>query len=123
MLKPKVAQGVEHVVLGGAPRWGHRRLDEQVAALARELRTYGERERYESVRSGWNSRLDELQAALLLTKLPRLEAWNARRREIGSSRGEAILDHPLCERLRYHGPCVTHPERRSDRPCNVIRVL
>ncbi len=37
--------------------------DPDVATAARSLRTYGERERYESVRNGWNSRLDELQAA------------------------------------------------------------
>jgi dTDP-4-amino-4,6-dideoxygalactose transaminase len=71
--------------------------EEQVAALARELRTYGERARYESMRSGWNSRLDELQAALLLAKLPRLEEWNARRREIAARYDELGLE-------RQHAP-------------------
>jgi len=66
--------------------------DEQVAAAARQLRAYGERERYESVRSGRNSRLDELQAALLLAKLPRLEAWNARRRQIAARYDELDLE-------------------------------
>jgi dTDP-4-amino-4,6-dideoxygalactose transaminase len=66
--------------------------DPALAAAARELRTYGERERYESVRSGWNSRLDELQAALLLAKLPHVEAWNERRRAIAARYDEAGLD-------------------------------
>jgi dTDP-4-amino-4,6-dideoxygalactose transaminase len=66
--------------------------DKQVAETARRLRAYGERERYESVRSGWNSRLDELQAALLLAKLPHLERWNERRRAIASRYDELELE-------------------------------
>src|SRR5450830_1390199 len=53
--------------------------DPAVAAAARSLRVYGERARYESVQSGWNSRLDELQAAFLLVRLSRLAKGNARR--------------------------------------------
>ena len=45
--------------------------DAEVAEEARRLRADGERERYDSVRSGWNSRLDTLQAALLLVELSR----------------------------------------------------
>jgi dTDP-4-amino-4,6-dideoxygalactose transaminase len=56
--------------------------DEAVAEEARKLRSYGERERYDSVRSGWNSRLDSLQASLLSVKLPHLEGWNERRRQL-----------------------------------------
>lgn len=56
--------------------------DEQVAERARLLRNYGERERYQSVRRGRNSRLDTLQAAVLLAKLPLLETWTARRRAL-----------------------------------------
>ena len=54
----------------------------RVAEEARMLRCYGERGRYDSVRSGWNSRLDALQAALLLVKLQHLEEWNERRRHL-----------------------------------------
>ena len=39
---------------------------------------------YESVRRGWNSRLDELQAAVLLVELPRLDEWNERRRALAA---------------------------------------
>jgi dTDP-4-amino-4,6-dideoxygalactose transaminase len=64
--------------------------DPGLAAAARSLRVYGERERYESVRRGWNSRLDELQAAVLLAKLPTLEAGIERRRAIAARYDEAL---------------------------------
>jgi dTDP-4-amino-4,6-dideoxygalactose transaminase len=53
----------------------------QDAALdaRRRLRNYGQADRYTQVERGLNSRLDELQAALLRAKLPHLTAWNARR--------------------------------------------
>lgn len=54
--------------------------DADVAARARLLRQYGWRERYQSDIKGTNSRLDELQAALLRVKLRHLDAWNAARR-------------------------------------------
>ncbi len=55
----------------------------EVARAARELRQYGWSNKYHVGRSGGrNSRLDELQAAYLRVMLPKLEGWNARRREI-----------------------------------------
>src|SRR5207249_2944278 len=50
-----------------------------VAERLRELREYGWRERYVSERVGTNSRLDELQAAILRVKLRHLDHDNARR--------------------------------------------
>jgi dTDP-3-amino-3,4,6-trideoxy-alpha-D-glucose transaminase len=91
---------------------------EEVAQAARELRTYGERERYESVRSGWNSRLDELQAALLLAKLPHLERWNARRAEIAARYDELELDRqhvPDGFTHAYHLYVVRSPDREATR--------
>lgn len=61
-----------------------------VAGRARLLRAYGERERYTSVLSGRNSRLDEVQAAVLLVKLRYLDAWTERRRAI-AARYENLL--------------------------------
>lgn len=53
------------------------------AERLRQLRQYGWRERYHSeVPGGRNSRLDEIQAAVLRVKLPHLDAWNAERRRI-----------------------------------------
>lgn len=51
----------------------------------RLLRQYGWRERYISIAAGLNSRLDELQAALLRVKLRRLEAWNRQRQELAAA--------------------------------------
>jgi len=56
--------------------------DPDIYAKLKLLRMYGEEERYKSVILGRNSRLDELQAAILRMKLKYLDAWNKRRREI-----------------------------------------
>lgn len=47
----------------------------------RLLRCYGERRKYEHVLKGWNSRLDEMQAAILRIKLKYLDRWNGERRK------------------------------------------
>jgi len=56
--------------------------DESLASKVKLLREYGWRERYISDLKGTNSRLDELQAAILRAKLPCLDNDNQRRREI-----------------------------------------
>lgn len=53
--------------------------DDALAARLRELRNYGSKVKYHNEVIGYNSRLDELQAALLRAKLPVLEAQNQRR--------------------------------------------
>ncbi len=59
--------------------------DAKLAAALRALRTYGWSERFVARRTGGrNSRLDEIQAAVLNAKLPYVEGWNARRREIAA---------------------------------------
>jgi len=59
--------------------------DASLAARVRALRQYGWTGKYHStVRGGKNSRLDEMQAAILRAKLPHLNCWNARRREIAA---------------------------------------
>ncbi|PTY06622.1 erythromycin biosynthesis sensory transduction protein eryC1 [Opitutaceae bacterium EW11] len=55
----------------------------ELAARLRQLRQYGWQTRYHSLlEGGRNSRLDEMQAAILRVKLGHLETWNARRRRI-----------------------------------------
>ncbi len=55
--------------------------DFALAECARSLRQHGERDRYVSERIGYTARLDTLQAAVLLRKLPLLVEWNRQRRE------------------------------------------
>lgn len=56
--------------------------DPILAERVRALRNYGSQQKYFNKEKGFNSRLDELQAALLRVKLKYLDAWNERRRKI-----------------------------------------
>lgn len=56
--------------------------DEVLAQRVKILRNYGSEVKYHNVVKGYNSRLDELQAALLRVKLSLLDEWNERRRDI-----------------------------------------
>ncbi len=58
--------------------------DGELADQVRTLRNYGSKKRYYNETIGYNSRLDELQAALLRVKLRRLDDWNARRSKIAA---------------------------------------
>ena len=58
--------------------------DADIAKLVYALGNYGSEHKYVNKYKGVNSRLDEMQAALLLAKLPDLDASNARRREIAA---------------------------------------
>jgi dTDP-4-amino-4,6-dideoxygalactose transaminase len=93
--------------------------DDQMAAQLRRLRMYGwERKYYTSEVGGRNSRLDELQAALLRVKLPHLAAANAARRERAAWYATALADLPLGLPVDepghvYHLYVVTLPDRAS----------
>ncbi len=69
--------------------------DPQIEERLRALREYGWTKRYVSAYPGVNSRLDELQAAVLSVKLPMLDACNGRRREIARRYREALTDTGL----------------------------
>lgn len=65
--------------------------DAGLAERARRLRQYGWASKYRSTLAGGrNSRLDEMQAALLAVKLPLVDGWNERRRAIARRYDEAL---------------------------------
>lgn len=59
--------------------------DDELAQAIRALGNYGSHKKYENLYTGVNSRLDEMQAALLRVKLKHLDAETARRREIAAA--------------------------------------
>lgn len=70
--------------------------DKRLADRSRQLRQYGWSGKYTNeLPGGRNSRLDELQAAMLLELLPELDAWNARRREIANRYSREIRNPSL----------------------------
>jgi dTDP-4-amino-4,6-dideoxygalactose transaminase len=67
----------------------------EVAERVRLLRQYGWAERFVSQMRGSNSRLDELQAAILRVKLPHLEQWNEQRRALAAHYTALLTETPL----------------------------
>ena len=59
--------------------------NDRFADRARILRVHGMRERYFHEEIGWNSRLDTIQAAVLLVKLRYVESWNQARQRAGKN--------------------------------------
>jgi len=74
--------------------------DDALAEQVRLVREYGWRRRYVSEQVGLNSRLDEVQAAVLRVKLRYLDDWNAARRQRAARYGEALAGAPGIERHR-----------------------
>jgi dTDP-4-amino-4,6-dideoxygalactose transaminase len=64
--------------------------DPEVAETATMLRTHGAKKKYHNEIIGYNSRLDELQAAILRVKMPYIDEWNDGRRE-AARRYDALL--------------------------------
>ena len=89
-----------------------------MAALIRALGNYGSARHYVFDHIGRNSRMDEIQAAILLAKLPRLDADNQRRKEI-ATRYEREICNPRVKMSRSDRDSVYHIfpvlcERRDD---------
>ncbi|HEX6737303.1 MAG TPA: DegT/DnrJ/EryC1/StrS family aminotransferase [Vicinamibacteria bacterium] len=92
--------------------------DEALAARLRRLRNGGQSDRYRHEVPGTNSRLDEMQAALLRVGLRHLAAWTERRRELAALylrelEGAAVTlphEQPYA-RAVYHLFVVRHPRR------------
>jgi len=69
--------------------------DNELASQIRLLRNHGYTSKYEHEVIGYNSRLDEIQAAILNVKLRKLEWGNQRRRELAAIYDEMLADLPL----------------------------
>jgi dTDP-4-amino-4,6-dideoxygalactose transaminase len=94
--------------------------DAELAEKIRVLGNYGSRVKYNNIVQGYNSRLDELQAAFLRVKLRYLDEWNDRRKKIASEYmhllegGDLILPHiPDWADPVWHLFVVRHPERNN----------
>jgi UDP-2-acetamido-2-deoxy-ribo-hexuluronate aminotransferase len=68
--------------------------DEKLATRLRALRNHGQTGRYVSTERGWNSRLDELQAAILRVKLRHLADWTAARQSHARRYDSLLADLP-----------------------------
>lgn len=68
----------------------------RVADTIRELRNHGSRGSYRHKRVGFNSRLDELQAGILLVKLIRIDEYNRKRRQNASFYNNLLSDKVKC---------------------------
>jgi len=84
------------------------------------LRNYGQEKRYYHKIKGFNSRLDEVQAAILLCKIKYLDKWNNRRREIANLYSRNIKNPAVTKPLEapygrhvFHLYVIRHPERDS----------
>jgi dTDP-4-amino-4,6-dideoxygalactose transaminase len=92
--------------------------DEGLSKRVGLLRQYGWQERYISTLKGLNSRLDELQAAILRVKLGHLEDWNAKRQKLANLYSELLQGCDLtlpsqptdCTHV-YHQYVVRHAQR------------
>lgn len=68
--------------------------DDELASEARMLRAHGSRKKYYNEEIGYNSRLDELHAAMLRIKLQHLPEWNQRRRAVAHRYAELLACIP-----------------------------
>ena len=71
--------------------------DPALAARIKRLRNGGQSDRYHHEEAGVNSRLDEIQAAIIRARLPRLGAWTERRRVLAARYRRLLMDAPGVE--------------------------
>ena len=92
--------------------------DASLAERLRRLRNGGQIDRYVHLEAGDNSRLDDLQAAVLRARLPLLSGWTSRRRSLAAAYRRALPDNvrPLREHDAghvYHLFVVRSPDRAA----------
>ena len=88
--------------------------DERIAAHAKRLRNGGQTNRYQHVEFGVNSRLDEMQAAILRARLTHLPEWTRRRR---------VLAHRYRHALAATGVVTVPPELDAGHVYHLFPVL
>ncbi len=82
--------------------------DADLAEKVRRLRNYGQVSRYQFETRGVNSRLDELQAAVLRVKLPHLDHQNSIRRELAQRYDTLLADAVITPKVRAGAEPVYH---------------
>jgi dTDP-4-amino-4,6-dideoxygalactose transaminase len=92
--------------------------DDALAEEIRLLRNHGQRGGYVHTTIGFNSRLDELQAGILLIKLRRIEEYNTKRREKAALYNRLLCGTVTCPGAGsdgfhhvYHQYTIRHPKR------------
>ena len=103
--------------------------DAALAARIKRLRNGGQTDRYHHAEFGLNTRLDEMQAAILRARLPRLAGWTAARRRLAARYRErlatsAITVPPACDPGHvYHLFPVLSPSREAIREALTARGI
>ncbi len=87
--------------------------DEELAQTIRALGNYGSHKKYENLYQGVNSRLDEMQAALLRVKLRHLDAETNRRREIAAAYLEGIKNPHIVLPTQHSALSTQHSESNT----------
>ncbi len=82
--------------------------DPALAERMRMLRTHGWKKKYYSEEVGYNSRIDALQAAILQAKLPYLDSWNEKRRELAQRYSDKLGANLIVPIEREWGRHVYH---------------
>src|SRR5437867_3260329 len=78
--------------------------DRALADRIKRLRNGGQTDRYHHLDAGVNSRLDEIQAAVLRARLPRLGEWTERRRVLAARYRRLLMDAPGVEVVAARDP-------------------
>jgi dTDP-4-amino-4,6-dideoxygalactose transaminase len=91
--------------------------DSRVAGTIRKLRNHGSHKSYIHEKVGFNSRLDEIQAGMLLVKLKRIDEYNKERRRKATLYTELLSDNVMCPIEKegiyhvYHQYTIRSPRR------------
>lgn len=95
--------------------------DERIATYAKQWRVHGSTEKYHHEFIGVSSRLDTLQAAILLAKLPHLDEWNVSRRKKADYYASMLTPHgivtqqmPNTSMSVFHQYTIRVPDRRDE---------